>query len=98
MQHESSNNELVAGRCRKFHASSVISKSATAAAVSDARLTAQCYVLFSLNKTTYVCMHTRSVVFLALTKWGSLWGHDKCRWEQIQSVRKVLLLFLPHCM
>jgi len=40
MQHESSDNELVAGQRWKFHANSVVSKSAAAAAVSNARLTA----------------------------------------------------------
>jgi len=40
MQHESSDNELVAGWCWKFHESAVVAKSTTAAAaVSSARLT-----------------------------------------------------------
>jgi len=48
MQHESSDDELVAGQCCKFHESSVVSKSTTtaAAAVGNARLTAYCFVLF----------------------------------------------------
>jgi len=40
MQHESSDNELVAGQCRKFHANSAVVKSTAAAAISNARLTA----------------------------------------------------------
>jgi len=43
MQHEPSDNELVAGDCREFHAS-VVSKPAAAAAVSNARLTAGCFL------------------------------------------------------
>jgi len=48
MQHESSNNELVAGQCWKFHANSAVGKSTAtaAAAVSNARLTAQSFLCF----------------------------------------------------
>ena len=61
MQHESSNNEFVAGRRWKFHANSVGVKPATstaAAAISNARLTAQ---YFSCIKDGVYCTLVVSV-------------------------------------